>query len=225
MPCRGRTRRHPPSGSGSPWPHRRFRPTGGRRGTRRRWRPHVRAAPAPRPGRWSSSPPPRGPVRAPAAWRRPPPPPAVSSGRTGPPPRRPRPPRPGTGPRWAPRATAWSTGPGLRDDTVTWWPASNWCRTMGRPMAPSPTKPSCMDILLSRCAGPAPTAAAQRWNRGSHSAVPLSSSSIMDSVGPSPPRPASGSRKNAASATARSPSRAAVTVSSCTAAWRRTSSP
>ena len=50
----------------------------------------------------------------------------------------------GEAPSTAPSATAASMGPRLREATVTWWPASSRWRVMGRPMAPSPMKPSCM---------------------------------------------------------------------------------
>ena len=44
--------------------------------------------------------------------------------------------------RDAPAATSSSTGPGLREWTVSGRPASSRCPAMGRPMMPSPMKPT-----------------------------------------------------------------------------------
>ena len=51
---------------------------------------------------------------------------------------------------------------------MTWWPASSRWRVMGRPMAPSPTNPSCM---LSSSAGPGRPDAAPAVARGCQAAV------------------------------------------------------
>ena len=100
-------------------------------------------------------------------------------------------------------------------------PRRRW-RVMGRPMAPRPTKPSFM--RSSSCDLASPVRTCGRLNCGSQRAVPASSSSTMASVSCRSPRPARGSRAKAASASARSPVRAASTVISCTATWRRSSS-
>ena len=44
--------------------------------------------------------------------------------------------------RAAPSATSASTGPGLRECTVSGNPASRRCRAMGAPMMPSPMNPT-----------------------------------------------------------------------------------
>src|SRR2546426_4784999 len=48
----------------------------------------------------------------------------------------------GSPPSAAPAATAASTGPRLRDATVTWCPFASRLRVMGSPMAPRPTNPT-----------------------------------------------------------------------------------
>src|ERR1700730_1084841 len=60
----------------------------------------------------------------------------------------------GSRPSCAPKASASFTGPGLRDATGRWWPASTRCRAIGRPLAPSPIKPTCIAASSGRLTVP-----------------------------------------------------------------------